>query len=752
MKRNGFKFLALTLCLLMVPIGNVSAVSNADIAGLLEDLSIINGYPDGELRLEQAVTRAEFSKIVVAASPYRNQVASGMAISPFSDVSYNHWAAPYVKLAVSNGLVTGYPDASFRPEQTVLLEEAVTVMLRLLGYTNDDFGYSWPYGQIGLAQNIGLMDNVTAKVGTPLVRGDVMLLAYNLLTCSPKGSNIDYLEGIQYKLVEDIILIATNQEDSSVQPGRIATSGGSFKIEDDFNSSYLGQRGNGVLKNGDTLTAFIPYAQSAEEHVVYSKLGTTLVTYRNGDTTQLVLDANTIVYRGTQQMTYSTAQQNIEMGDLVTVQRDSRNHIEYITLRDGQMEGPITVRDSSWLQMLSVDDNATVMRNGEKVSFSDIKTYDVVYYSADLNMVLEYSKKVTGIYESASPNKDQLTAVTISGVSYEVDSAEAFNALASGGRYSFGDTVTVLLGKDDTIVGIASSVEEASIVGYFYEAGVKEYENQAGDSYSNYYVTVIGTDGQAFTYAAKRDYSGSNALNSVVRVSFTDGLASVASYKRQGISGDVDAEARYIGNTPVADSATILDVVLCGINEKGSYATVFLQQMDDMDIANNQVLYYEVNGAGQITKMILNDVTGECYEYGIITEATSQSAGMSSKGSYTYDAGGKTGTVSGSTVYQVEKGQPVMLRIAGGRVETIKALSKLGAKITDISSRSLTVAGGKEYRLSDSLVIYKKINYDYIVMPLSELSTDTYSMTAYYDKAADRGGRIRVIVAEEKNK
>ena len=154
MKHNGIKMIALTLCLLLFSAGGVSAATaESDMADLLAKMSIMNGYPDGELHLDRTVTRAEFSKIAIAASPYKNQVASSVAVSPFSDVTYGHWAAPYIKLAVSSKLVNGYPDSTFRPDQTVLLEEAVTIYLKLLGYTNDDFGYSWPYGQVGLGQN-----------------------------------------------------------------------------------------------------------------------------------------------------------------------------------------------------------------------------------------------------------------------------------------------------------------------------------------------------------------------------------------------------------------------------------------------------------------------------------------------------------------------------------------------------------------------------------------------------------------------
>lgn len=752
MKKNRIRILALVLCLLFIPSLGAAAAGETEIADLLAGMSIMNGYPDGELRLEQAVTRAEFSKIAIAASPYKNQVASSMAVSPFSDVSYQHWAAPYVKLAVSNGLITGYPDATFRPDQTVVLEEAVTIMLKLLGYTSDDFGYSWPYGQVGLAQNIGLLDNISAGIGTELSRRDVMLLVYNLLTCSPKNSTADYLESIQYKLEEDVVLIATNEEDSSVNPGKVATSAGSYRIDDSFNRSYLGQRGDVVLKNNDTFVCFIPYAQAAEEYVVYSKLDNAIITYKDGSMSQLDLQDSTIVYSGTQKTTYQAIRSTLEMGDLISIQRDSRNNIEYVTVRSGNVVGPVIVRGESWYQELSVNQNITVMRDGVKCTADDIKTYDVVYYSSDLNMVLAYSKKVTGIYESASPNKDQLTSVTVSGVTYQIESVEAFNALSSSGKFNYGDSVTLLLGKDGAVAGVAAADSaDTTVVGYFSGAGVKDYTNQAGDTYSNFYITVVGVNGEAFEYAAKRDYSDSDALNQVVRVSFSDGLASVATYKRQGISGKVNADSRLLGTIPIAENVNILDVVPAGKEESGAYASVFLQRLDQMDLGQKQILYYDMNSKGQITDLILNDSTGECYSYGIITSATSNTSNKNVSGSYSYDIAGQTGSVStNGTAYNVGAGQPVMLLMAGNRPQNIKGLTKLDSKIKSVEGSVLTTTGGKEYPVSDKVVIYKKVSYDYTVMPISELSADSYNMTAYYDRSPDKGGRIRVIIATAK--
>ncbi len=754
MKRNGIRILTLALCMVMLSGINAFAVasSEAEIATLLGRLSIINGYPDGELRLEQPVTRAEFSKISISASPYKNQVASALAVSPFSDVTYKHWAAPYVKLAVSNGLVTGYPDSTFRPSQTVLLEEAATIFLRLLGYTDDDFGYSWPYGQVGLAQNIGLLDNVTAATGTALSRRDVMLLTYNLLTCSPKGSTTDYLESIQYKLVEDMIVIATNTEDSSVNPGRVATSSGTYKIDDSFNHSHVGMRGDAVLKNGDTLVCFIPYNQSAENHVVYSKLDNVVVTYKNGSMSQLDLSDSTTAYAGTKATTFGAAKADLEMGDLISVKRDDSGNVEYVTISSGNMTGPVTVRNAAWLQELSVGDDITVMRDGVRCNADDIKTYDIVYYSPDLNMVLAYSKKVTGIYESASPNKDQLTQVTISGATYKVESVEAFNALSSSGKFNYGDTVTVLLGKDGDIAGVAApSATESSVVGYFQSAGVKNYKNQAGDTYSNFYITVIGTDGNAYEYAAKRDYSDSTVLNQVARITFDDGVATVGMQKAMTLSGTVDVAAKTIGSYRFADSVNILDIVPDDGSGKGAYATVFLQRLDQIYLNSSNVIYYGLNDDGEIDELILNDATGECYQYGIMTKAEHSTGNMNISGSYTYDIAGQVGSTStNGSAYNVGTGQAVMILSSGGRVQTIKALSKLSGMVSQVTGGELITQNGTRYQLSDKVVIYKKTSYDYTVLPISALDTDIYRMSAYYDRSMERGGRIRVIIAEER--
>ena len=123
-------------------------------AELLSDLSIMQGDSYGNMRYTDKVTRAECAKIAVAASKYRDSVASNSKSSPFKDVNYDHWSAPFVTVGIKNGLFKGYLDATFRPSNTVTYEEAIAMFLRVLDYTDEDIGDEWPYDHIDMAKKL----------------------------------------------------------------------------------------------------------------------------------------------------------------------------------------------------------------------------------------------------------------------------------------------------------------------------------------------------------------------------------------------------------------------------------------------------------------------------------------------------------------------------------------------------------------------------------------------------------------------
>ena len=176
-----------------------SAVSESVVEQVIRSTGIMVGDTSGNMNLDKTVTRAEYAKMLVEASSYKDKVAGTSNVSPFKDVPYTHWAAGYIKTAVQQGWLTGYLDGSYKPNQTVTLEEAATGCLKLLGYTTEDFSGSYPYGQLALYQSLGLNTGVTASQGTTMTRRNMMYLFYNLLNADTKDGQV-YAQTLGYTL------------------------------------------------------------------------------------------------------------------------------------------------------------------------------------------------------------------------------------------------------------------------------------------------------------------------------------------------------------------------------------------------------------------------------------------------------------------------------------------------------------------------------------------------------------------------
>ena len=92
-------------------------------------MGVLGGYSDGTFRPNAPITRAEFAKIAVSFAQ-----ANGSAVySYFTDVKTTDWFAPYVTAAKDNGLIEGYSDGSFKPENRITRAEACAIVNRVLG-------------------------------------------------------------------------------------------------------------------------------------------------------------------------------------------------------------------------------------------------------------------------------------------------------------------------------------------------------------------------------------------------------------------------------------------------------------------------------------------------------------------------------------------------------------------------------------------------------------------------------------------
>jgi hypothetical protein len=89
-------------------------------------MGIVNGYPDGNFHPDDYITRAEFAAIAARFDSKGNTTGAS-----FSDI-YGHWAQKEINLAYNNGWILGYEDGSFKPNQNIVRAEAMTLINRVL--------------------------------------------------------------------------------------------------------------------------------------------------------------------------------------------------------------------------------------------------------------------------------------------------------------------------------------------------------------------------------------------------------------------------------------------------------------------------------------------------------------------------------------------------------------------------------------------------------------------------------------------
>ena len=151
--------------------------ANAQAIQELTDLKVIEGYTNNEFKPEGLVTRAEITKMIVAAL---NEEATSTATN-FVD-SQNHWAISYIEQGVIDGFINGYNDIEFGPDDNVTYVQAQKMLVAALGYGSyaENAG-GWPNGYKQYASNIGINDGVTAKDNDKLTRAQVAQMIDNAL-------------------------------------------------------------------------------------------------------------------------------------------------------------------------------------------------------------------------------------------------------------------------------------------------------------------------------------------------------------------------------------------------------------------------------------------------------------------------------------------------------------------------------------------------------------------------------------------
>ena len=198
MKRKRLVAVLLCALLMLAVIPLASAASDdATVEQVIKAIGVMNGDQNGNMNLDKSVTRAEFAKMMIMASTYKNTVSGASSSSPFKDVKHDHWAAGYIQAAVNVKWLTGYLDGTYRPNNTITYEEAASAILKMLGYTASDLTGAYPQAQINKFKALKLDDGVTPSQGQPLTRYECMYFFYNLMGAETKtgavyGSTLGY--------------------------------------------------------------------------------------------------------------------------------------------------------------------------------------------------------------------------------------------------------------------------------------------------------------------------------------------------------------------------------------------------------------------------------------------------------------------------------------------------------------------------------------------------------------------------------
>lgn len=165
--------------------------------GYLIDGGIIGGYTDGTFKPNNNITRAEFAKICTLL--FKNSlkdISQSTTLKKFKDVNSKHWASKYIDVCSGNQLIKGYQDNTFKPEANVTYGEALTILVRGMGYGEEveKSSKQWPENYYQKAMDLNVIclcisDKVKANLNKPATRGDIAIIAASVRNYISKSAN-----------------------------------------------------------------------------------------------------------------------------------------------------------------------------------------------------------------------------------------------------------------------------------------------------------------------------------------------------------------------------------------------------------------------------------------------------------------------------------------------------------------------------------------------------------------------------------
>lgn len=732
---------------------------------MLSSLNIISGMGDGGYHPNENLTRAQFAKIATyLLGQEKNAVSTSV---PFMDVPSGHWATGYIGLVSGNGIIAGYPNGTFCAEEEVSYAQAITIVVRALGYSGEDVGNRWPEGYLEKAQAIGLLDDLYVPGNNyPITRGDAAKLCYSALFTDMKtGGELISLRGITR--AEDVTVIADRDIDISLGSDMVKTTAGNFKITADSTvpEDIVGTKGDLYYDRDGEIVIYLPDDEISRTLVVTSTLmnnesGRVEINYtENGVPGSESFALNYPIYNEGNILTVGTGYSLMTEGSELKLYYDARGSFQRGMLSTQTLAGPVTATGDGFsaVNAFGIGNTSTlrVIRKGLSASLNDIERFDVLYYAENTNTLYAYSDKVTGIYEKALPIKANVTSIVLSGTTYELATQTAMNKLnESPGAFAINDRVTLLKGRNGEIVD-AVDTDSADLQSY----GVIQnaYIQLTGDSdrigAGDYRVTMFMGDGSVADYVCDRDYS--DDIGDFCRLDFEGGILSLEKVNYRRITGSFDKSVPSLAGNWFANDYGIIELV--NLPEKGPAVLrkVSINEINKTMLSDYEVIHAQQTGnMGDISILYVRNLTNDQYTYGVVKKVKTAAGEdkSSARKTYTFLLGASEQQLTNNYVFR--EGDAVAYGIgSNGEGSFINLIEIAKGKAITAKTSGRIKLDDTIYTISDSAVAYGGSEpSEFRAISLDSLTSmkNVSSVKLYSDLPLKDGGVVRVIVVTTK--
>lgn len=751
----------------------------SQMAAVLDALGIMQGVGGGSFAPGKALTRAQFCKLAVTAMGVTD-VSPYASYTIFPDVKHSHWAAPYINAAVRHpelkekSIIRGYADGSFGPNKIVSYGEVCTMLLRMLGYKEEDVGPFWPADYIAQAQAIGLTDGVTiADARAAVKRGDAAVLLLNALNTDKKGEEgSTLLDKVASSTVKDCILLETGKTYSGLAADAalfyedgVVDAESPRKTAGTLDSSMIGVYGTIVIGKGSSKVAVgvIPNGNKTEAYEVVNAAADRIVT-TNGT---LRPDRKTKLYisRDHAMNEYENAWANLQSGDTLTLYYNEYGVLQLMAVLPKTTAGAAHSFVYGLATSRRIPAEYTIIKNGAKIDASKLKKYDVVTLDAANRQAIVSDTKLSGKYQTDSTTYSHPSQVEILRQKFSVSS----EAAATFKDMKLNDYITLLFDADGNV---AAAYPKKDVSAEMQGIVTKIGEGKA---------TVTLTNGLTLRDIPIAKDVKTDVMGRLVTVSQSGEKADLIRRTLSGkTAGNWSVAEGKLGSNAVSSKVRVYEEVLSG----APLNAINVSDIDLTSVPASQIKYTVQDNAGTVTNIVLGDVTGESWIYGIgygkkikgnfYPPADSGYSDMQPEEqeeyqrkhpeyySYTYAVVPKywqDGKMVDDKEYRVPSlpsglnGNPIGIPRGYSTDESIVNTSLDALKLTLIDTVKPSAFDGSSgvrtkdgyYELAENIGVYVSEQNRFV--SLQTAKSNYTSFRVYANKTAENGGKIRVIVA-----